>query len=471
MNGARTILWTSSEAARAAGGASSSEWAAYGVSIDTRTLEPGDLFIALTGENRDGHEFVADALKKGAASALVSRRPDGVPAAAPLLMVSDTQAGLEGLGRAARARSVARIVAVTGSAGKTTTKEMLRLILSRGLLREGAVAASAASYNNHWGVPLSLARMARDAAYGVFEIGMNHAGEIRALVKIARPHVALITTVAPAHLEYFGTVEAIADAKAEIFEGIETGGSAILPAENSQFERLKALAGRARVSPILSFGSSAGADARLLSASAHGEGQKVLADIAGTRLAFAIGAAGTHIAMNAIAALLAARELGADLARGADALVNFTALKGRGARFSAGGIEIIDESYNANPASMAAALDLLARTEPPPGARRIAVLGDMLELGAESAALHRALARNIAAARADSVFLCGPQMHALWQALPAKLRGSYSEKSSELAPEIVRSLKTGDVVLVKGSFGSRMSVVIDALRALKAAAA
>jgi UDP-N-acetylmuramoyl-tripeptide--D-alanyl-D-alanine ligase len=471
MNGARTILWTSSEAARAAGGASSSEWAAYGVSIDTRTLEPGDLFIALTGENRDGHEFVADALKKGAASALVSRRPDGVPAAAPLLMVSDTQAGLEGLGRAARARSVARIVAVTGSAGKTTTKEMLRLILSRGLLREGAVAASAASYNNHWGVPLSLARMARDAAYGVFEIGMNHAGEIRALVKIARPHVALITTVAPAHLEYFGTVEAIADAKAEIFEGIETGGSAILPAENSQFERLKALAGRARVSPILSFGSSAGADARLLSASAHGEGQKVLADIAGTRLAFAIGAAGTHIAMNAIAALLAARELGADLARGADALVNFTALKGRGARFSAGGIEIIDESYNANPASMAAALDLLARTEPPPGARRIAVLGDMLELGAESAALHRALARNIAAARADSVFLCGPQMQALWQALPAKLRGSYSEKSSELAPEIVRSLKTGDVVLVKGSFGSRMSVVIDALRALKAAAA
>jgi UDP-N-acetylmuramoyl-tripeptide--D-alanyl-D-alanine ligase len=281
----------------------------------------------------------------------------------------------------------------------------------------------------------------------------------------------LITTVAPAHLEYFGTVEAIADAKAEIFEGIETGGSAVLPAENSQFERLKALAGRARVSRILSFGTSAGADARLLSASAHGEGQKVLADIAGTRLAFAIGAAGTHIAMNAIAALLAARELGADLARGADALVNFTALKGRGARLSAGGIEIIDESYNANPASMAAALDLLARTEPAPGGRRIAVLGDMLELGAESAALHRALARSIAAARTDSVFLCGPQMQALWQALPTKLRGSYSEQSSELAPEIVRSLKTGDVVLVKGSFGSRMSVVIDALRALKAAAA
>ena len=468
---ARAALWTSSEAARATGGTSVLDWAATGVSIDTRTLEPGDLFIALTGENRDGHEFAADALKKGAASALVSRRPDNVPADAPLLVVSDTQAGLEGLGRAARARSAARIVAVTGSAGKTTTKEMLRLILSRGLSREGAVAASAASYNNHWGVPLSLARMARDAAYGVFEIGMNHAGEIRSLVKIARPHVALITTVAPAHLEYFGTVEAIADAKAEIFEGIEAKGSAILPAENSQFERLKDHARKAGVSRILSFGTTAGADARLLSASPHGEGQKILADIAGMRLAFAIGAAGTHIAMNAIAALLAARELGADLAKGADALVNFTALKGRGARFSAGGIEIIDESYNANPASMAAALDLLARTKPGPGGRRIAVLGDMLELGAESVALHRALARNIAAARADAVFLCGPQMGALWQALPAKVRGFHSEKSSELAPEIVRSLKTGDVVLVKGSFASRMSVVIDALRALKAAAA
>jgi UDP-N-acetylmuramoyl-tripeptide--D-alanyl-D-alanine ligase len=290
-------------------------------------------------------------------------------------------------------------------------------------------------------------------------------------VKIARPHVALITTVAPAHLEYFGTVEAIADAKAEIFEGIEAGGSTILPAENSQFERLKDRARKARVSRILSFGAAAGADARLLSASPYGEGQKVLADIAGMRLAFAIGAAGTHIAMNAIAGLLAARELGADLAKGADALVNFTALKGRGARFSAAGIEIIDESYNANPASMAAALDLLARTKPGPGGRRIAVLGDMLELGAESAALHRALARNIAAAGADAVFLCGPQMQALWQALPAKVRGFHSEKSSELAPEIVRSLKTGDVVLVKGSFASRMSVVIDALRALKAAAA
>jgi len=466
MSETRSPLWTSREAATATGGTSTFDWAAFGVSIDTRTLETGDLFVALAGDNRDGHYFVADALAKGAAAALVSKRPDNVTNTAPLLIVQNTQSALEALGRAARLRSGARIVAVTGSAGKTTTKEMLRLILSR----SGAVSASAASYNNHWGVPLSLSRMARDVSYGVFEIGMNHAGEIRTLVKSVRPQVAMITTVAPAHLEYFGTVEAIADAKAEIFEGIESGGTAILPAENSQFERLKARARAAGVSRILSFGSTATTDGRLISASSHGEGQKILADIGGTRLAFAIGAAGTHIAMNAIAALLAARELGADIAKGADALVNFTALKGRGARFSAGGIEIIDESYNANPASMAAALDLLAKTQPGDGGSRIVALGDMLELGSESAALHRALARNIAAAKADKVFLCGTQMQALWQALPAKVRGFYSEKSTELAPEIVLNVKKGDVVLVKGSFGSRMSVIIDALRALKAAA-
>jgi len=466
MSDSQSPLWTSLEATTATGGKSTFNWAAFGVSIDTRTLQTGDLFIAHSGDNRDGHAFVADALNKGAAAAMVHRRPDDAPATAPLLIVQNTRSALEALGRAARLRSAAQIVAVTGSAGKTTTKEMLRLVLSR----SGEVAASAASYNNHWGVPLSLARMPRDVGYGVFEIGMNHAGEIRALVKPVRPQVAAITTVAPAHLEYFGTVEAIADAKAEIFEGIETGGVAILPAENSQFERLKARARAVGVSRILSFGSSAGADARLISASAHGEGQKILADIKGTRLAFAIGAAGTHIAMNAIAALLAARELGADIAKGADALVNFTALKGRGARFSAGGIEIIDESYNANPASMAAALDLLAKTQPADGGRRIVALGDMLELGGESAALHRALARNIAAAKADKVFLCGVQMQSLWQVLPLAVRGFYSEQSSELAPEIMSTVQKGDVILVKGSFGSRMSVIIDALRALKAAA-
>jgi UDP-N-acetylmuramoyl-tripeptide--D-alanyl-D-alanine ligase len=463
----RSTLWTADEAARATGGKTSRDWSAQGVSIDTRSIERGDLFVALQGDSRDGHDFVAAALAKGAAAALVSRVPDGVAAGAPLLIVGDTQKGLEDLGRASRARSNAKIVAVTGSAGKTTTKEMLRL-----MLRTAApVAASAASYNNHWGVPLSLARMTREAAYGVFEIGMNHAGEIRALNAFVRPHVALITTIAPAHLEYFGTVEAIADAKGEIFEGVEPGGAAILPADNPQVERLKTHAHAAGVKRILTFGTRSNADARLLSAQSEGEGQKIVAELGSDRFVFSVGAAGTHIAMNAIAALLAVRELGADIKTASQALGKFAALKGRGAIFAAGGIDIIDESYNANPASMTAALGLLGQARPKPSGRRVAVLGDMLELGADSAGLHAALAKDIAAASADLVFLCGPQMAALWQILPERKRGAYAEKSAELAPELMRNLRAGDVVLVKGSFGSRMSVIIDALKSREAATA
>jgi UDP-N-acetylmuramoyl-tripeptide--D-alanyl-D-alanine ligase len=348
---------------------------------------------------------------------------------------------------------------VTGSAGKTTTKEMLRLALTP----SGAVAASTASYNNHWGVPLSLARMARDAKYGVFEIGMNHEGEIRALVKQVRPYVALVTTVAPAHLEYFGSVEKIADAKGEIFEGVEPGGAALIPADNPYAERLAGRARKAGVARILYFGAKANADAQLISAQNGNDGQKVTAEIKGARMDFRFGAQGGHVAMNALAALLATSELGADLARAAQALRAFSALKGRGAHFIAGGIEVIDESYNANPVSMAAAFELLGAAKP--RGRRIAVLGDMLELGAEGPALHRALATGIEAAKTDAVFLCGPQMAALWQALPPARKGAYAETSAQLAPQIVSALRAGDVVLVKGSFGSRMSVVIDALKA------
>ena len=462
----REILWSAEEAAAATRGKSTAAWTAYGVSIDTRTLETGDLFVALHGDNRDGHEFVPAALSKGAAAALVSRELKDLAAEAPLLLVGDTQHGLEALGKASRARSSARIVAVTGSAGKTTTKEMLRLALGSA----GLVAASAASYNNHWGVPLSLARMPRAAAYGVFELGMNHEGEIRSLVKQVRPHVAVITTIAPAHLEYFGKIEAIADAKAEIFEGIEPGGAAILPADNSQFVRLKQHAVDAGVSRVLSFGRTVDADARLVSIRTLAAGQEVTAEIAGARMTFAVGASGMHIAMNAIAVLLAVRELGGDIRRAASALAEFSALKGRGARFRAGGIEIIDESYNANPASMTAALDLLAGAQPGPEGRRVVVLGDMLELGPQSAALHRSLTAPIASAQADVVFLCGPQMASLWQALPEKTRGAYAEKSTELAPLVARAVRNGDVVLVKGSFGSRMAAIIDALKQRQAAA-
>jgi UDP-N-acetylmuramoyl-tripeptide--D-alanyl-D-alanine ligase len=463
---AQVPLWTAAEAAVATGGKTVGSWSAHGVSIDTRTLEPTDLFLALKGE-RDGHDFVAAALEKKAAAALVSRRPKNIPPDAPLLLVSDTQTGLEALGRASRARSAAKIVAVTGSAGKTTTKEMLRLMLAAC----GPVAASAASYNNHWGVPLSLARMARNTAYGVFEIGMNHTGEIRALVKQVRPHIALITTIAPAHLEYFGSVEAIADAKAEIFEGLEPGGIAILPADDPQFERLKAHAQAARVERVFTFGADSDRDARLIASNPDGSGQTLIAEIAGKRITCSIGAAGTHIAMNATAAFLAVHELGADVSAAARALAGFAALKGRGARLTVAGIELIDESYNANPASMVAALHLLGQTQPKSPGRRIVVLGDMLELGKSSEDLHRGLNNAIAAAGADLVFLCGPQMAALWEVLQPSLRGAYREASSALALELTRQLRAGDVVLVKGSFGSRMSVIIDALKARQAATA
>lgn len=458
-------LWTSSDAATATGGRATSAWTATSVSIDSRTLEARALFVALAGA-RDGHDFVADAFKRGAAAALVSRRPNGVPENAPLLVVADTQAGLEALGRAARARSSARIVAVTGSAGKTTTKELMRLALGTA----GTVAAATQSYNNQWGVPLSLARMAADTRFGVFEIGMNHAGEIRALVKQVRPHVALITTVAPAHLEFFRDVDAIADAKAEIFEGLEHDGAAIIPADNHYAERLVSHARAAGVSRLLTFGSKAGADARLVSAKANDGGQEVVAEIKGKRLAFRLTAPGAHLALNAVAALLVTAELGANLEAAAHALKGFAPLKGRGSRViiaaSHGPVEVIDESYNANPASMAAALDLLASAQLRAGGRRIAVLGDMLELGRDGPALHAALAADIEKARVALVFLCGPQMAALWQALPAACKAAYAKDSAALAPKVAATLRAGDVALVKGSFGSRMNVVIEALSAL-----
>jgi UDP-N-acetylmuramoyl-tripeptide--D-alanyl-D-alanine ligase len=458
-------LWTASEAAIATGGKASGDWHVEGISIDTRTLERGDLFVALKGENRDGHAFVGSALEKGAGAALISDPQAELDSNAPLLFVADTLRGLEALGRAARARCPARIVAVTGSAGKTTTKEMLRLALSS----QGKVVASAASYNNHWGVPLSLARMARDASFGVFEIGMNHAGEIRVLVGQVRPHVAVVTTIAPAHVEYFGTLETVSDAKAEIFEGVEPGGTVILPLDNPQFGRLTQRAGECGIENILSFGTSMGADAHLLDAKVVGVKQFVTAEIHGAKMEFALGAPGAHIASNALAVLLAAQALGADIGTTASALADFTPLKGRGARVILGDIELIDESYNANPASMSAALSLLKEASPGSGGRRIAVLGDMLELGAEGPALHRAVKSDIAAGAVDLAFLCGPQMRALWDILPSDRRGAYAENSMQLNGPLLSQLRSGDIVLVKGSFGSRMSVTVEALKTRAAA--
>ncbi|MGH6875919.1 MAG: UDP-N-acetylmuramoylalanyl-D-glutamyl-2,6-diaminopimelate--D-alanyl-D-alanine ligase [Rhizomicrobium sp.] len=459
-----SALWTSQEMEAATLGRATRPFGAHGVSIDTRTLKTGDLFVALKGDGRDGHAFVLTALAQGAAAAMVSRPPNDTNSDARLLVVANTLRGLEDLGRAARARAKAQIVAVTGSAGKTTTKEMLRLALAA----LGPTYASLSSYNNHWGVPLSLAQLPRNCAYGVFEIGMNHFGEIRALVGYARPDVTVVTTIAPAHLEYFGSIDAIADAKAEIFEGLSRGGTAIVPSGNPCTARLVARAKQAGAERILTFGESTGSDARLLSWSETAAATHVEAEICGRPCAFGIGAAGAHMAHNALAALLAVAALGGDINQPAAALAAFAALQGRGARLAIslgdGSVEIIDESYNANPASMRAALALLGSAKPRAGGRRIAVLGDMLELGAESASLHTALAAPVDNARADLVFACGRDMRALFDVLPASRRGSWGETSSEIAPEVVRSSRAGDVILVKGSLGSRMAVILDALR-------
>jgi len=458
-----TALWTAAEAEAATLGKASRGFEAGGISIDTRTLKAGDLFVALLGEARDGHDFVRAAFEAGAAAALVSKTPDDLRADMALLTVAHTQRGLEDLGRAARARSHGKVIAVTGSAGKTTTKEMLRLAF--GAL--GRTHASAASYNNHWGVPLTLAAMPRESEYAVVEIGMNHFGEIRALSDFARPHVALVTTIAPAHLEFFGCCEAIADAKSEIFEHIVPGGAAAIPADNPHAERLVLRARQAGVSTILRFGSKPGSDARLIARTETGEGQAIEADILGREVHVHVGAPGAHIAQNAVGALAAVAAADGDVLNAAAALSEFAALKGRGAQFRVrvgdGEVTIIDESYNANPASMAAALSLLGSA--PATGRRIAVLGDMLEMGPGGATHHAALAEDIEAADVDLVFANGAQMQALWERLPASRRGAYGATSAEIAPAVVAAVAAGDVVLVKGSFGSRMAVVIAALKA------
>ena len=465
-----SALWTSQEMEAATLGRASRPFESSGISIDSRTLKAGDLFVALHGGARDGHEYVGAALSRGASAAMVSNPGSNIPADAPLLRVAHTMRGLEDLGRTGRGRAKGRIVAVTGSAGKTTTKEMLRLAL--GAL--GTTHASLASYNNHWGVPLSLALLPRDSAFGVFEIGMNHFGEIRTLVGFARPDVAIVTTIAPAHLEYFGNLEAIADAKSEIFEGLKPGGTAIVASDNICASRLIGRAEQSGIAHVLTFGEASGSDARLLSLSESADGMKLDADIVGRRYHVRVGAAGAHMAQNALATLLTVAVLGGDIEQAAAALTSFSALKGRGARIAIslgnGAAEVIDEVYNANPASMRAALSLLGAARPGSGGRRIAVLGDMLELGVDSAALHASLAAPVEDARADLVFACGRDMRALFDALPASRRGSWGATSSDIAPDVVRSSRAGDVILVKGSLGSRMAVVLDALKSAGRAA-
>src|SRR5580692_7027475 len=459
-------LWPQAELIAALGAAPSSplNTAVNGVSIDSRTLEAGDLFFAIRGDAHDGHDHVARAFEAGAAAAVVSReRAPQLAAVGPAFVVEDTLKAMERVGVAARARSKAKIVAVTGSVGKTTAKEMLRAMLTAC----GPTHASAASYNNHWGVPLTLARMPANAGFGVFEMGMNHAGEIVPLTRMTRPHVALVTTIAPVHIEHLGSIEAIADAKAEIFFGLEPQGTAVLNRDAPQFERLKKAAA-ARGARVLSFGRGVDCDARLIDVEAIEGGSRVRARVLGRELAFALGAPSVHMAENALSALLAAEALGADLEPCAAALRRFSPQKGRGERFSVptpdGAATIIDESYNANPASMRAALALLAATKPGPKGRRIAVIGDMLELGPKAAAMHAELAPDLSANNVDLLFGAGPLTRALFEAAPASMRAAWTERSSDLTDEVARTLRGGDIAMVKGSNGSRMGPLVAALR-------
>ena len=463
-----SALWTVDEMAAAMGAERRGPLppTVDGISIDSRTIGPGEAFFAIA-DRRDGHEFVSSAFAARAGLAVVATNPPvKLPPDAPLLVVPDVLAGLRSLAAAARLRTHAKVIGVTGSVGKTGTKEALRLALSK----DGKTHASVASYNNHWGVPLSLARCPANARYAVLEMGINHAGEIAPLSRLARPHVVAITTIAPVHLEFFGSLGKIADAKAEIFFGLEPGGAAVLNRDNSQFTHLKRRAKEAGVTRIVSFGEHEKADARLIKCALRPDCSTVQAEILGTELTYKIGAPGRHLVVNSLAVLATVVLAGADLALAALALSEFKPASGRGARIElelpGGSSFIIDESYNANPASVAAALDLLGQTPVGPRGRRIAVLGDMLELGPRGRALHRGLVAGVNTNAIDLVFCCGPLMHALWQALPAGRRGGYAEDSAALEAQVLAAIRAGDVVMVKGSLGSRMAPIVKALQRL-----
>ncbi len=477
-----TPLWRFEELATATRGVIEGETglaAVSGVSIDTRTLSPGDLFVALS-DARDGHDFVSTAFARGAALALVAkdyRKKDGD---GPLLRVDDPLRGLERIAAAARSRlgAKARVVAVTGSAGKTTTKEMMRL----GFAVAGRVHASEKSYNNHWGVPLTLARMPRETRFAIIEMGMNHAGEIGPLSRLARPHIAVITSVLPVHLEHFSGIEGIAAAKAEIFEGLETDGRIILPRDSEQFDFLFGRAVEAvgaRGDQIVSFGADERADNRLGAVETALRGSRaVLHRQNGEAISFEVGLPGRHNVQNGAACLSAWFAATADLedvgaaSRGLEFLQKALAQMemepaGRGQVFELsapgkGAITLIDESYNANPASMRAALENLSLY--PPGRRKVAVIGDMLELGDSTDALHIALAGPIAKAGVERVFTCGVQMKKLFAALPDRLQGGHGEEVSDLGAVLLEDIREGDIIMVKGSNGIGLGSLVEILR-------
>lgn len=462
-----SVLWTADALVDAMGGRPLGPMpeGISGISIDSRSLQPGDAFFAIKGETMDGHDFATAAIKAGAGVLVVAegKLPSLGRLTAPMIVVQDVLAALEKLGVAARARSKAKIIAVTGSAGKTTTKEALRHVLSA----VGKVHASAQSFNNHWGVPLTLARMPDDCDYAVFEIGMNHPDEIRPLVKMVRPHVAIVTLIAAAHLGFFKNLDAIAKAKAEIFEGIEPGGAALLNRDDGRWKLLDKMARAAGVEHVFSFGENARSTYKLTKCELHADHSDITARIGGQEVTARIGAPGRHMVQNVLAVLGAAHLVEADIGKVAEALADLSAERGRGKRHvlrhPKGPITLIDESYNANPASMSAAMALLNATPVTGEGRRIAVLGDMLELGDHSAKLHAALAELIVGTGTQMVFLGGPEMRALADVLPDEIEAEYRAGAEDLKPVLLSALKPGDVVMIKSSKGIGFSKLVEAL--------
>ena len=462
-----SFLWSSAELVEAMDGRplGSMPEGVGGISIDTRSLRPGEAFFAIKGETMDGHDFATAAIKAGAGLLVVAegKLPALGRLTVPMIVVPDVLAALEKAGIAARARSKARIIAVTGSAGKTSTKEALRHALST----VGKVHASDKSFNNHWGVPLTLARMPADCDYAVFEIGMNHEGEIRPLVKLVRPHIAVVTLIAAAHLGHFKTLDDIAKAKAEIFEGVEPGGAALINRDDPRWTLLAKMAKAAGVGRITGFGEHAKAVYRLTNLSLHPDHSLISARIGGKEVASRIGVPGRHVVQNVLAVLGAAHLAGADVAKVALSLESLSAEAGRGKRHvlqhPKGPITLIDESYNANPASMKAAMALLDATPVLGEGRRIAVLGDMLELGRHSAKLHSALAGLIAGTRTDLILLAGPEMKSLADALPDSVPMEYRACVEDLKPVLIGAIRPGDVVMIKSSKGIGFSKLVDAL--------
>lgn len=460
---AELSLWTSEEAIKATNGWVGGAWHVNGVSIDSRTISDGDLFIALKGPNHDGHDHVVQALAGGGAAAIVSKVPENLAQHSAILKVENTMIALQALAKFARARANAKIIAVTGSVGKTGTKEALK----SALMSTESCHASSGSLNNQWGVPLSMARMPRDVNFGIFELAMNHAGEIRTLTKQVRPHVAIVTTIAPAHLKFLGNLKAIAAAKAEIFEGLVYGGIAILNYDNQYFDFLASKA-RDYGAEVISFGMSELADVHAEKYFLTGDFICVRARIRGRQITYKMRIAGTHWVRNSLAVLAAVDAVGADIGLSALALGEFQLPCGRGRRHHVttrnGQFTVIDETHNASPAAVRAAFEVLGSIEPADHGRRIAVLGDMLELGPSADELHAALAKDISTHEVQHVFTCGPHMRHLREAIPVcKRAGTHVDTSSDLVSQILSFVRPGDTILVKGSFGVAMRCVVDEL--------